>query len=54
MVKQKRLALTNGQTVNVTSPYPIKASTDLERNETIFIVKGLPLSQEKSGDKSCN
>ena len=54
MTKQIRLALTNGQTVNVTSPYPIKVSADLERNEAIFIVKGLPLSQEKDGDKSCN
>lgn len=54
MIKHTHLALTNGQTVNIASLYPIKVSVDLERNETVFIVKGLPLTPKKDGDKSCN
>lgn len=52
-MKATELIFNNGQSISISSDQLIKVFGDLEHNETILVIKGLPRLKKK-GDTECN
>ncbi|MCC4515283.1 hypothetical protein PSA85_03675 [Limosilactobacillus reuteri] len=52
-MRTTELIFKNGQSVIVSSYQLVKVFEDLEHDETILVIKGLPIL-EKKGDTECN